>query len=155
MKKFLLALSLILFIGVISGCAKTVPMDQLGKNGLFNYTNSYLHFNLSLPADFIYYQTQRVSSDNYDDLQILVPTADTSYTPQIIPNYANPVTIRVYDKNYWYKKMDDSQRSALNKIAEKGSRVYVMNFWDAIPSDWANKWNDSLKQELIKNFSAK
>jgi hypothetical protein len=154
MKKILVIFSLAFILLAATGCSgKPVMMDQLNAQGFYPYTNDLLSFNLSLPKEFQYYQTQRSTFPTYTDLDIFVPTADKDYAEQV-PGYAEPVIVRVYDKTA-YDNLTPDLKKPLVKVAEKGDKVYTLIFWSQIPSDWLNKWSAAMKQQIIKSFSLK
>jgi hypothetical protein len=154
MKKIFLISSFLFLLFATSGCAgKPVMMDQLNKQGFYPYSNDLLGFNLSLPKEFQYYQTQRMTFPDYTDIDIFVPTADTDYVEQV-PGYAEPIIVRVYDKTA-YDNLSADLQAQLVKVAERGNKVYSLIFWSQPPSDWKDKWSDAMKQQLIKNFKLK
>ncbi|MDD4901811.1 MAG: hypothetical protein PHE24_01620 [Patescibacteria group bacterium] len=154
MKKILYTFCFLFFVFLLTGCAgKPVMMDQLNKQGFYPYHNEMFNFNLSLPKEFQYYQTQRMTFTDYTDIDIFVPTADTNYVEQV-PGYAEPIIVRVYDKTA-YDNLSADLKAQMVKVAEKGNKVYNLIFWDQPPSDWAGKWTDAMKQQLIKDFKLK
>lgn len=62
-----------LFLAIfISGCSREkVDMNVLSDDNQFHYQNRDLKFAIDLPADFIYYQTQRKNEANYIDVEFL------------------------------------------------------------------------------------
>ena len=143
MKKILILISIFL---LLSACGKKMGEQE---NGTYFYTNKDLGFEITLPADFEYYQTQRKTSDNFVDLEILVPTSDTVIT-QEVSGYARPIVIRVWDKSAW----DDSGEEVGDFVSlGKGKdSVYGISFWESVPSDWIEKWNEKMVNELKDNF---
>ncbi len=137
----------------LSGChwTRVEPMDELNSENMYHYKNKDLGFEIYLPQDFEYYQTQRNGNDNFTDLTIYVPTADTSL-PTELQSYAKPVVIRIFNKNYWNGSMNDADRADYVKVGEKKDKIYTLLFWDKIPSDWTVKWTDGMKQNLTDNF---
>ncbi|HTW96966.1 MAG TPA: hypothetical protein VMD74_04905 [Candidatus Methylomirabilis sp.] len=154
MKKIFLFFTFCFLLIVLSACGKKVMMDELNGQGFYPYSNDALGFSLSLPKEFIYYQTQRNDGGNYQELDVFVPTADQSYKSAVPQSYAEPVVVRVY-KTKDFQALSAVDQAKLTKVAEKGGKVYVLNFWDKIPSDWKDKWTDAMKQGLIKNFKVK
>lgn len=152
MKKIILISMFVVSLGLLTGCGVKQPdMKELTKDG-YNYRNDDLGFSLMLPAEFTYYQTQRKETPDYVDIEIFVPTSDTKY-PQEVPSYAKPVVIRSYDKKFWDgMKTDGEDRKIYIKAGEGNGRIYTMRFWDKIPADWQNKWNASMKENIIKSF---
>ena len=144
----------------LSGCwwnnkfAKVEPMDELNAENLYHYQNKDLGFEMYLPQDFIYYQTQRNNNDDFSELIIYVPTADTSL-PTELQSYAKPVIVRIFNKKYWDESLNDEEREGYVKVGEKGDKVYTLLFWQKIPSDWTVKWTDDMKQTIIDNFQVK
>jgi len=153
MKKIFVISFFFLLLLAAAGCGQKPLMDEVDKQGFYPYHNDFFNFDLPLPKEFIYYQTQRITADNYTDVDILVPTADTSIV-QIIPNYAEPIIIRVFDKKY-FGTLSAADKTGLIKVGEKSKKVFVMKFWDKIPTDWKDKWTEALKQQLVSNFKLK
>ncbi|MDD5527795.1 MAG: hypothetical protein PHO56_02345 [Patescibacteria group bacterium] len=153
MKRLFFLFSLLFLIFFTTGCGKPVMMDEVNKQGFYPYHNEMFNFDLSLPKEFRYYQTQRMTFPGYTDLDIFVPTADTNY-PEQVPGYAEPIIVRVYDKTA-YDNLNADLKAQSIKVAEKKDKVYALIFWDSIPSDWQGKWSDAMKQQLIKNFKLK
>ncbi|PIR12855.1 hypothetical protein COV49_04040 [Candidatus Falkowbacteria bacterium CG11_big_fil_rev_8_21_14_0_20_39_10] len=122
------------------------------ETGEYQYKNADLGFELALPAEFIYYQTQRKTTDNFVDIEFFVPTGDENYYSEVF-GYTNPVTIRIFDKDYYENQSD--MKSVYKELTEKNKKVYTIRFWENIPSDWRDKWNDELKQKVIDGFMIK
>lgn len=118
------------------------------EDGGYVYTNQDLGFKLKLPKEFLYYQVQRKNEADFIDIEIFVPTNDTSY-PQEVPSYAKPVVIRVYEKGK-YESLADGEK--WKKIMESDSRIYGIKFWDLTPKDWQNKWNEKIKNDIEKSL---
>ena len=151
MKKIYLFFAFFVFAIFLSGCSsKNQAMNELADDGKYHYKNRDLGFNIVLPSEFIYYQTQRVELENYIDLEFFVPTSDTSY-PQEIQSYAKPVVVRIFDSADW-ENMNDGEKNIYEKIGEKNKKIYTIRFWNEIPEDWNNKWNEDMKNNLIKEF---
>lgn len=156
MKKTLIAAFFLVFSFALTGCGKkTVDMNQLSEDQQYHYENSDLGFSVTLPKEFEYYQTQRKKADTYVDLEIFVPTADTKYA-QEVPGYAKPLMFRIYEKDA-YNKLDgqDESKTAFQKIGEKNKKVYLIKFWDKVPSDWISKWSDGMKDSISKSITIK
>lgn len=153
MKKISFIFSLFVVLFVMAGCAAKPMMDEIDKQGFYPYHNDFFNFDLSLPKEFQYYQTQRIDNANYTEVDIFVPTADTTLIEQV-PGYAEPIAIRAYDKKT-FDALTEADKAGLTKVGEKGGKVFAMKFWDKIPSDWKDKWTDAMKQQLIKNFQLK
>jgi hypothetical protein len=153
MKKILFVLFFLFFAFGLTGCGKAPMMDELNKQGFYPYQNTELGFSLSLPQEFQYYQTQRTNDANFKELDVFVPTADTKIK-EIVPGYAEPIIVRVYDKNF-YNSLSEVDRKDFTKVEEKGNKIYVLKFWNIIPSDWTNKWTDAMKNQIVNNFKLK
>ena len=152
-KKIILPLITIAIL--LSACGRQpVNMDELAEDDSYHYRNADLGFSLVLPSEFVYYQTQRTGdrSSDFIDLDIFVPTSDTAY-PQAVPGYANPIKVRIFAVESWDEILEGMEDgTSYLKIGEKGGRVYTVKFWDGAPSDWSEKWNDDMKQEIIDGF---
>ncbi|MFH1427935.1 MAG: hypothetical protein ABIG60_05430 [Patescibacteria group bacterium] len=145
----------ILFILFISGCGKKVEpiMDQPAEDGNYHYRNLDLNFNLTLPPEFIYYQTQREQTDDFVDIEFFVPVADKMYQEEV-PGYANPITVRVFQKEYWDSLSSDSAEQLIYiELDKKDKKVYTIQFWENIPPEWREKWTEEMKDWIIDNFS--
>lgn len=138
---------------LLSACGKkAVPMDMISSDKNYHYKNEELKFELTLPQEFGYYQTQRNNSADYMDLEVLIPTADTKYAGEI-SGYARPITVRVFNKDFWQNQPEDSEnKTAFQKLGEKDDKVYAIAFWQIYPSDWQDKWNNEIKEKVIKGF---
>lgn len=150
MKKIHLLFGFLMLLFVVSGCAQKPMMDEIDKNGFYPYHNDFLGFYLPLPKEFQNYQTQRIDNRNYTEVDIVVPTTDMNLM-QVIPGYAELLVIRAYDKKY-FSGLSVADKENYVKVGEKGGKVFVMKFWDKIPADWKDKWTETMKQQLIKNF---
>ena len=151
--KKILVISLFLAIA-LSGCVfKKTAMNEPAKDGSYRYENKDLGFSLTLPADFIYYQTQRIDKEDYVDLEIFVPTSDIDYQ-QEVPGYAKPVVIRMYkNKAAWEKLLADQEEAKLyQQLKIKGDKVYAIRYWSEAPNDWKEKWNDAMKKKIVDGF---
>lgn len=147
-RKGLLFLILFFSLLVVSGCLKKkVDMNALGENGKFNYNNKDLGFEIQLPEEFLYFQTQRKDGPDFDDLEFYVPTSDINY-PQEVSGYAKPVVIRVYDKDYFDKNADPQYK----KFGEKKDKVHTVKFWEKVPADWGLKWSETMKKEIVNSL---
>jgi hypothetical protein len=154
MKKFYFLVLIVAVAIIASGCGKGKQemMDEIRADGYFHYTNQDLGFGLYLPRDFIYYQTQSKKNDNFSDIEILIPTSDTSsYTPDVL-GYAKPLVIRVFNKKYWDDALDGNERKDYSKLGEKKGLVYTMLFWEKPSADWSVKWTEEMKKDLIEKF---
>jgi|WetSurMetagenome_2_1015567.scaffolds.fasta_scaffold00657_24 hypothetical protein len=153
MKKIAILFTFCFLLFALSGCGKAPMMDELNKQGFYPYTNEALGFSLSLPQEFQYYQTQRNDSGDFKELDIFVPTADTRIG-NVVSGYAEPVIVRAYNKNF-YNRLDKADQNEFTKVGEKGDKVYVLKFWDVIPSDWTSKWTKDMKKQIVNNFKLK
>ena len=151
MKKIYLFFAFFVFAIFLSGCSsKNQAMNELADDGKYHYENKDLGFNIVLPSEFIYYQTQRKKVGDIMDLEFFVPTADTSYVQEVF-GYAKPVVVRIFEKDDW-SATDDNEKKIYEKIGEKNNSVFTIKFWEKIPEDWKNKWNDDIKREIIDGF---
>jgi len=159
MKKFaMLSLFLIFFLSACAGSSdskKQTAMNELAADNMYHYQNKDLGFEVALPSEFIYYQTQRKNTDDYIDLEIFVPTGDRSYY-QEIPGYGKPVVIRIFEKDTWEQVKNEEENIKLyKKIGEEGGRVYTIRLWNKIPVDWRDKWTKEMGEEIIHSFKLK
>lgn len=128
-------------------------MDQLADDGQYHYRNPDLGFRVNLPSEFIYYQVQRKTTARYTEVEFFVPTSDTDY-PQEVPSYAKPLVVRIYHVPDWAERLEaqaNTQKYVI--IGERDDKAYVLRFWDEIPEDWRERWNDNLKQAIIDSFN--
>jgi basic membrane lipoprotein Med (substrate-binding protein (PBP1-ABC) superfamily) len=153
-KKYLAVFLAILILPLfLSGCGQKTPkVDELAEDNKYHYYNNTLGFDIEFPSEFEYYQAQRIEEDSYVDMEFLVPTTDLKY-PTVAKGFANPVTIRVYDKNYWDRA--NINQDLYEKIAEKEDNVYTIKFWEKVPSDWSDKWNIEKEREIKESFKLK
>lgn len=134
-------------------------MDQPAQDGNFYYQNEDLQFNLVLPPEFLYYQTQRKTTDDFIDIEFFVPTSDSDY-PQEAPGYAKPIVIRVFSsQDSWEKEAEKNIFQELGKgkgwwIAAD-NKIYTIKFWDKAPSDWQSKWKEEMREAIIDSFEIK
>lgn len=147
MKK-ILTLSLFVCIFLLSGCGKkTVDMNVLGDNNQYNYKNQGMGFSVSLPKEFEYYQTQSIINDEFKSLEFYVPTSDTNYKQQV-PGYGKSLEVRTYTSQAW----ESANKASSDEPIKKGDKIYLLKFWDTIPSDWRAKWNDNLAKGIKDSF---
>ncbi|MFH1522770.1 MAG: hypothetical protein ABIE43_03040 [Patescibacteria group bacterium] len=152
MKKIIFILAIISFLILFSGCTGNDQyMDLPAEDGNFYYSNKDLGFNLVLPPEFNYYQTQRKLTNNYIDLEFFVPTSDKDYL-QEVQGYAKPIVVRVFEKDKW-EEMKDS--GIYQFIGGNKSNVYSIRFWEETPVDWSEKWSEEMKKNIIDNFEIK
>ncbi|MBD3248299.1 hypothetical protein GF382_03340 [Candidatus Falkowbacteria bacterium] len=122
--------------------------DNKDEEGNYYYENKDLGFSVTLPPEFIYFQTQRWNNSNYTDLEILVPTNDPEYLKATPPAYAKPLIIRIFkDMDYWAEE-DQSQYVV---FGEKNDKIYTILFWDNPSRDWDDKWTDEMKVKVGNN----
>ena len=153
MKKIIAILCLFLFLTACGQPVKPEYMDQLASDGNFYYTNEDLEFTVILPPEFIYYQTQRVKTDYYIDIEFFVPTSDTSY-PQLVSGYARPLIIRAYSEYGWTQITDmDAISENYKQVGKNNGNIYLFKFWDRFPDDWKNKWSEEIRKNILENFS--
>lgn len=126
-------------------------MSKPADDGSYLYENKDLGFNLKLPKEFQYYQTQRTQGDGYVDLEIFVPTSDTKYL-QEVPGYAKPLTVRIINRDVWDKKEENFDLRLTEKVGEKNDKIYTLVFWDSAPGDWRAKWNKPMLDSIRENF---
>lgn len=140
---------------LITGCQSqnTTLMDQLSDDGNYHYTNADAGFSLVLPREFIYYQVYRKYSENFSDIEILVPTSDENIMKEMA-NYVKPITIRVFDAKFWDDNNPQNQeyKALYEKVGDKNGKIYTIRFWSEIPSDWKDKWSDEMKNFIKSNF---
>ena len=143
--KILFTIILVLMI-FLTACAKkeVYNMDQLATDGKYHYTNQDLGFSVDFGKEFIYYQTQRNDTKSFRQVEFFVPTSDREY-PQDIQSYGKFLVVNVSDK-------DLNLEEGFRMLGEKDSEIFSMLFWDKAPSDWTDKWNDEVQQEIISSF---
>ena len=156
MKKLYFVVLVMALALITTGCAqsKKEMMDEVNEKGYFHYTNDDLGFGFYLPREFIYYQTQRKDNDNFTDIEIWVPTSDTSIQSEV-SGYAKVLTIRAFKKKYWNDSMNGDERKDYTKIDESKDKVYTMTFWTKIAAEWGPKWTDDMKKDIIQKFQIK
>ena len=146
MKRKVFLFSLLLVI-ILAGCAKK---DNIrAEDGSYFYSNKDLGFSLVLPPEFEYYQTQRINTNNYIDIEIFTPTSDTDYY-QEVQSYAKPIVIRVFNKDYYETK--ENEKNLYEKVGETNDKFYGIRFWEKIPNDWKGKWSDEMREKILNNF---
>ncbi len=123
-------------------------MDELAADGNYHYQNKELGFSLTLPSEFIYYQTQMKNSNSYTDLEFFVPTSDR-YVRSLVSGYARAIVVRVYKRDATVK-IDKKQ--GWRKIGEKNGRVYALWLWPAQPDDWQKKWDEEMEKGIVSGF---
>lgn len=146
-------LVLILSISVLAGCGRKAPnnpinMDELSSDGQFHYKNDSLGFSVSLPKEFKYYQTQSKKEQDFQVLEIYVPTSDRTYQ-QEVSGYGKAIEVRAYPESKWNK--DDFGNNAKD-VGKKNGLVYEMILWKNIPKDWEQKWNKDMEKSIFDSF---
>jgi hypothetical protein len=136
-----------------TGCKKNQPiMDQPAEDGKYHYRNIDLEFSLVLSPQFEYYQTQRKEADNYIDIEFFVPTNDLTY-PQEVASYAKPIVVRVFEEKAWEKNANkDMNMIIYKKVGEKKDKVYTIRFWENLPTDWVDRWDDEIQKSILDSF---
>lgn len=153
MKKIFL---LVATLALLSGCgliSKPANMDQEAEDGKFHYKNKDLGFSIVLPAEFKYYQTQRKEAEGFKDLEFFVPTSDTRFSYDVL-GYAKPIVIRIFDKSAWEAAENERDGKVIyEKRGEKGGKVYTIRFWEDVPTNWENSWNNDMRAAIIDSFN--
>ncbi len=144
---------LLLFILlVVGGCGRPnspkVPMDELASDGYYHYSNQSLGFEVTLPPEFIYYQTQRKEREGMVDIEFWVPTSDEDY-PTEVSSYALAFTVRVLPADD-ERNFQSDPLAGFERVSSSKERMFYLRFWEEVPLDWQNKWNKD-KEEFIKN----
>ena len=153
MKKFKALFLLLIILFSFSACEKSPKyMDKLHTDGSYHYSNKDLKFEVVLPSEFIYYQTQRIEGPGYIDIEFFVPTSDRRW--HIIPGYAKPIIVRVYEEKVW-EEIDESEKEDFLFLDRKKGNVYTIQFWEEAPEDWTNKWTDTNREYILNNFNLK
>lgn len=152
MKKVLLFI--LVFSLLLTGCGKKQEkyMDQPAEDGKFYYNNKDLGFSITLPPEFLYYQTQRKETGGYKDVEFFVPT--TIEFKHEVPGYAKPIVIRIFEKQAWEKINENDRTTNYSEVGEKDGRVYTIKFWELPPDDWKDKWTENMKKEILDSFKA-
>jgi hypothetical protein len=150
MKKTLLTATIIIITGIVlSGCGTAdTPMDQPADDGKYHYENKSLGFEITLPSTFEYYQTQRKEAGDYKDIEFFVPTSDTDIDSGV-PNYAKPLVVRIFNESAWE---EEKGTGFFKEVGRQDDKVYTAKFWNIIPKDWEDKWDDGVKQDIIDSF---
>lgn len=148
---------LILFLAsFLTGCgSKGKDMKQLSEDNSYHYSNKDLGFEMDLPAEFEYYQTQRKETPDYIDIEVFIPTSDIDYL-QEVPGYAKPIVIRIFESSVWQSIGEDNEDKIIYKKAgEKKDKVYTIKFWDQAPKDWLGKWSKEMGEGIMDDFIIK
>lgn len=134
------------------GCSQDRPsMDRPAADGQYHYDNYDLGFSLTLPAEFIYYQTERHDQTDYTDIEFFVPTSDRTYA-QEVEGYAKPITLRVFKKSSWQEAQSDASQAAFEKIGQSFNKIYAIKFWDKAPADWQKVWSQIMIEKIKQGF---
>ncbi len=150
-RKIIFLLSLAVVVLLSQGCKKNQENSAQINDGSYVYSNKMLGFSVNLPKEFIYYQTQRIETEDYQDIEIFVPTSDTSY-PQQVPGYAKPVVIRVYQESVW-EGLPETEKEKNQKLGEKNNKIYLIKFWGKSPEDWKEKWTTEMERGITDSFN--
>lgn len=153
MKKIIIFLLLFSVI-FLAGCKKQAVqnMDELSADNKFHYQNQELGFSLTLQAEFQKYQTQRSKTEEFDEIEFFVPTADTAY-PQEVQGYARAIVVRIYTNEQWSRYEKKTFVGDTFKSLGSGSgKTYFIKFWKARPTDWIGKWSELKENEIISSF---
>ncbi|NCU44184.1 hypothetical protein EOM71_00710 [Candidatus Falkowbacteria bacterium] len=138
---------------LIIASRQPINMDELGRDNLYHYRNQDLNFNLDLPEQFIYYQTERTNSADYKEIKFFVPTSDPDYLYESLPSYAKPIVVRVYLEDAWNNlSEEDENKSDFQKITVKNGQVYLIWFWERQPKDWQDKWSEEMKEIISQSL---
>ncbi len=151
MKLILKIIPLLFILPFLSSCGeRNLPTDQVLSDGGFFYRNNFLHFSLVLPDNFEHYQTQRIESQDYIDLEVFVPTSDVRFGKQV-QGYAKPIVVRVFSKDVW-DTINQKENNIYKFLGDKKNKVYTILFWEEEPSDWQDKWSGETENFVINNF---
>lgn len=154
MKKSIILLLAAAF--VLTACGQKeekVNMDELSSDNQYHYENKDLGFGIDLPADFIYYQTQRRQIGDSITVEFFVPTKDQNI-PQEIPGYAKPITITLFTQEYWDGlEVDEDEKMFYTELARANDKIYAMRFWSRVPTDWNHIWNEDYAKNLELAFT--
>ncbi len=146
---FLFSLFLVFFL---SACGSRTDMDQLGDDNSYHYKNEDLGFQVSLPESFEYYQTQRkekeTGTEDYSEIIFLVPSSDPDFFEDV-SGYARPLTVRVH-----YISIGDSYDDWY-LFGEKDRLSYTAKFWEEVPEDWQDIWNEEMKESIKQSLKLK
>lgn len=138
---------------LITGCSKkSAYMDRPAEDGRYYYQNKDLGFKVTLPAEFIYYQTQRVATEDYIDIEFYIPTSDTEFV-QSVPGYAQAFVVRVYKKAGWDKVNHNEATAIYKKFGTSGDYTLTYHLADNMPKDWQEKWTEDFKNSIKNNLS--
>lgn len=150
MKKLLLIGGMMMIL--LTGCMTAKNnLDNDAVDGDLKYNNADLGFSLSLPADFVYFQTQRIDKSNYSDIEIFVPTSDKQYA-QEVEGYGKPIVVRVMDKDEWEKNSQSPDHTGFEWVGNSLTKSYIVKFWDKTPADWSARWTEDMKKSIIGKF---
>ncbi len=147
----------ILFCAIaLTGCGKNdQDMKQLTEDNSYHYRNGGLGFEMILPAEFEYYQTQRKETPDFIDIEIFVPTSDVDYQ-QEVPGYGKPIVVRIFESSVWQSMSDGNEDKIIyKKLGEEKDKVYTIKFWDQVPKDWQGKWSEEMRDGIVDGFMVK
>ena len=156
MKKVVFFCVILFCAAALSGCgSKDNDMNRLTEDNSYHYRNKGLGFEMILPEEFEYYQTQRKENSDFIDIEIFVPTSDVDY-PREVPGYGKPIVVRIFESSVWHAMSEDNEDKIIyKKLGEKKDKVYTIKFWDQIPKDWIDKWSEEMRDGIVDNFSAR
>ncbi|MEI7498110.1 MAG: hypothetical protein WCK11_02405 [Candidatus Falkowbacteria bacterium] len=148
MKHFASRVALILvMLFALSGCGQAPAPISQDQDGKLHYTNQDLGFELYLPKQFEYFQTQRKNLAEYTDVEFFAPTSDMGYK-QEVQSYGKFLIVRV--KKQAATKPDTGFMEAPNNQSGK----FWLQFWEKQPKDWSKKWNKEVQKDIINTFKA-
>lgn len=156
MKKISSILVLLAGVAILTGCSfggddKPV-MDQASSDGNYHYRNKSLDFQVEFPSTFEYYQTQRKEGEAYTDIEFMVPTKDEEIGSKGVFGYARPLVVRVFEDTAW-ENVD--KEGSFEKVGERNGKVYTIQFWEHIPTDWQERWGEEVEENILENFQLK
>lgn len=156
MRKVSSLLMFLVGITVLSGCSfgggEKPTMDQASSDGNYHYRNKSLDFRVELPSTFEYYQTQRKEGEGYTDIEFMVPTKDEEIGSTGVRGYARPMVVRVFESDAW---ANVDKEGNFEKIGERDGQVYTVKFWEQVPSDWQDRWEEEVEKNIVENFQLK
>lgn len=138
---------------LLSGAAVFIYLDRANRtdqptDGGYLYQNRELGFSLILPQVFQYWQVQRKNSDSSIDIEFFVPSSDFTIS-QEVPGYAKLAVVRIY------RDSRPAPEEEFEKLGSDKDRLYAIRFWQSPPGDWAERWKNELKDEIIRSFKIK
>ena len=152
MKKIaILFLPALFFLGA---CGQAVNMDEQAKDGNYHYENFDLRFQVVLPPEFEYYQTQRKTEERWTDIEFFIPSNDIEF-PQEIPNYWMPLVIRVWNEDDYAATLVPGGTPLYTSFGTKRGYTYTYLFEENLPLDWKDRWSEDIVGFIIENLSIK